>query len=209
MPWCPVCKNEYIEGKTHCPDCDVDLVDELPQETEKEPESYVPTEEELSDLAERQAAAAHMTTYTSARDRQEETRSSAWTFLLVGGVGFLVITLAIIGVIHLPLNVFALAVMEVMFVIFLVIAVISFKKAMSLLDEIASEDSLSDRVNAWGKEHLSVESLTEDLEPDTPEEMKYFIISEKIRKELMLAFPEVDDSYAEELTEQFYNELFS
>ena len=31
--WCPVCKNEYREGFTHCPDCDVDLVeslDELP-----------------------------------------------------------------------------------------------------------------------------------------------------------------------------------
>lgn len=29
MPWCPVCKNEYVEGYTHCKDCDVDLVDSL------------------------------------------------------------------------------------------------------------------------------------------------------------------------------------
>ena len=29
MPWCPVCKNEYREGYTHCNDCDVDLVDSL------------------------------------------------------------------------------------------------------------------------------------------------------------------------------------
>ncbi|MCR4690840.1 MAG: hypothetical protein K5739_05825 [Lachnospiraceae bacterium] len=27
--WCPVCKNEYREGFTHCPDCDVDLVESL------------------------------------------------------------------------------------------------------------------------------------------------------------------------------------
>ena len=26
---CPICKNEYREGFTHCPDCDVDLVDSL------------------------------------------------------------------------------------------------------------------------------------------------------------------------------------
>lgn len=29
MPWCPVCKNEYREGFTHCNDCDIDLVESL------------------------------------------------------------------------------------------------------------------------------------------------------------------------------------
>ena len=29
MAWCPKCKNEYRKGITHCPDCDVDLVEEL------------------------------------------------------------------------------------------------------------------------------------------------------------------------------------
>ena len=34
MPWCPVCKNEYKEGYTHCNDCNVDLVptlDDMPK----------------------------------------------------------------------------------------------------------------------------------------------------------------------------------
>lgn len=30
MPWCPICKNEYKEGYTHCNDCDADLVEQLP-----------------------------------------------------------------------------------------------------------------------------------------------------------------------------------
>ncbi len=29
MPWCPVCKNEYVKGYTRCADCDVDLVESL------------------------------------------------------------------------------------------------------------------------------------------------------------------------------------
>ncbi len=29
MPWCPVCKNEYVKGYTRCSDCDVDLVETL------------------------------------------------------------------------------------------------------------------------------------------------------------------------------------
>ena len=75
-----------------------------------------------------------MSTHTSAKDKQSETKSSAWTFLLVGSGGFLIITLAIIGIIKLPLNMFALAVMEGMFLIFLVIAGLSFKKAMKMLE---------------------------------------------------------------------------
>lgn len=210
MPWCPVCKNEYVEGKTHCPDCDADLVDELIEEPEEEKETpYTPTEEELAELAARRAATAHMNTYTSAKSRHSETKSSAWTFLLVGGIGFLIITLALIGIIKLPLNTFALAVMEAMFVIFLIIAGISFKNAMKLLDDISKEDNLAERIQNWAKENLSKEELLSDLEDGTPEEMKYFMVSEKIREQLMQAFPEVDDAYAEELTENFYNELFS
>ena len=30
--FCPICKAEYREGFTHCPDCDVDLVSFLPGE---------------------------------------------------------------------------------------------------------------------------------------------------------------------------------
>ncbi|PKM72628.1 MAG: hypothetical protein CVU91_09620 [Firmicutes bacterium HGW-Firmicutes-16] len=33
--FCPKCKSEYIEGYTHCKKCDVDLVDELPEEPDE------------------------------------------------------------------------------------------------------------------------------------------------------------------------------
>lgn len=36
MPWCPKCRNEYVEGVTTCIDCGVELVDELPEETNPE-----------------------------------------------------------------------------------------------------------------------------------------------------------------------------
>jgi hypothetical protein len=32
MAYCPQCRAEYREGFTHCPDCDIDLVAELPPE---------------------------------------------------------------------------------------------------------------------------------------------------------------------------------
>lgn len=35
MPYCPQCKNEFIEGTVTCDDCGVSLVAELPVSTEK------------------------------------------------------------------------------------------------------------------------------------------------------------------------------
>ncbi len=36
MPFCPECKYEYRAGITTCPDCDVDLIENLPIEPELE-----------------------------------------------------------------------------------------------------------------------------------------------------------------------------
>ena len=83
-----------------------------------------------------------MSTYNSAKNRQSETRSSAWAFLLVGCIGFVIILLALLGVIRLPFGTFPLLIMEVMFVIFLVIAGLSFKHAMNMLDEISKENEI-------------------------------------------------------------------
>lgn len=207
MPWCPICKNKYVEGRTHCPDCDADLVDLLPEET-IEQSVPLPDEEELADIAARTAAASQMNTHIPAKDRHADLRSSALTFLFVGGIGFLVITLALIGVITLPLTLFSLAIMEVVFVIFIIIAVTSFKKAMSILDDISKESDLEARIQEWAKTNLSAAELSALPEEDTPEEMRYFIITEAIRKKLMLDFPELDDAYAESLTESLYNELY-
>lgn len=209
MPWCPVCKSEYVEGKTHCPDCDADLVDELPPEQPEKEEVPTLTAEEAADIRARRAAASQAHTYTSAREKQSENRSSAWTFLIVGGVGLVVITLALLGVVKLPLNTFSLAVMEVIFVIFLIIAAQSFRKVMRLMDDITREDTLDEKVQTWMRENLAKEELLADVDADTTEELQYFMVSEEICRRLMLQFLEIEDAYADELTENYYNELFS
>jgi len=36
MPFCPLCKAEYSAGTKRCPDCECDLVEELPEEADLE-----------------------------------------------------------------------------------------------------------------------------------------------------------------------------
>jgi hypothetical protein len=36
MPFCPLCKAEYGAGAKRCPDCEVDLLEELPEEADLE-----------------------------------------------------------------------------------------------------------------------------------------------------------------------------
>ncbi len=36
MPYCPLCKAEYSAGTKRCPDCECDLVEELPEDADVE-----------------------------------------------------------------------------------------------------------------------------------------------------------------------------
>lgn len=149
-----------------------------------------------------------MSEYKSAKERFAEAKSSAWAFLVIGCAGFLIITAALTGIIHIPLSQFSLIVLDAVFIIFIGIAILSFRHAVRLTGEITDETDLEERIRQWAADNLRPEELMVDLDTNTTEEMKYFLISEMVRERLMRAFPEVDDAYAEEWTENFYNENF-
>ena len=149
-----------------------------------------------------------MSEYKSAKERFAEAKSSAWAFLVIGCAGFLIITAALTGIIHIPLSQFSLIVLGAVFIIFIGIAILSFRHAVRLTGEITDETDLEERIRQWAADNLRPEELMVDLDTNTTEEMKYFLISEMVRERLMRAFPEVDDAYAEEWTENFYNENF-
>jgi hypothetical protein len=71
--FCPKCKTEYREGFSKCADCDVDLIPELPPDSEQEPS------EEYLDLI-------NIKTYSSRHDAE-----LAKSFLASNGVHAVVI----------------------------------------------------------------------------------------------------------------------
>ena len=114
MPWCPVCKNEYREGIERCAECKVELVDHLEDEKQtaerKEQEKLAVMQAMLAAERDRakqddEEAIPEKTpvyhTYQNSAAKAEDNRSSAYTLLFVGIVGFIIVLLIFVGVIPL------------------------------------------------------------------------------------------------------------
>ncbi|MDE5866499.1 MAG: hypothetical protein K2H31_07865 [Lachnospiraceae bacterium] len=73
MPWCPKCKNEYVEGIKVCADCGTELVDSLEiTETEDIIADENPEDAEVQ-------KAAWSRAYQNSAQKAEDNKSSGYT----------------------------------------------------------------------------------------------------------------------------------
>ena len=213
MAWCPKCKNEYREGITHCPDCDMDLVEELEllpdgQETIEIPEDYeFPEDFDPRAILEGvKEKPAHVKPYQSPEERYADMRSSAWTFLAVGGIGFVVMLLALMGILSFPFHDFALIVMLLLFVVFLAIGFVSLKNAKKLKALASSEHELIERITDWyHTEGVQTEAIT-SLDASLSEELFYLQKYEAVCQIIKKHFPDLGDDLLNKLASDFCEE---
>lgn len=193
MAWCPVCKNEYRPGITHCADCKVELVEKLKEEKElrnvEEYASALAFEEEESDamtwdekqdgdeteiehtedgiLAQRQGRRVYKA-FVNSEDKAKDNQSSAYTLLGVGSVGLVAVILIFTGVLPIFQNIITTkymicGVMGAMFVLFIVCGFVSMRNSKILFVKAQTENSLSHEMTAWCKENLSADTVDEGL----------------------------------------------
>ena len=100
--------------------------------------------------------------------------------------------------------------MSVLFVVFIVIGILSFGSSKRYAGEAADEEVLTDRIKAWAKEQITVDSIKESVwfEEGTPDEMKYFQYFEAIKTAVTQEFGNVDASYLDALCEELYADIF-
>ena len=149
--WCPKCKNEYREGITVCADCGCELVEDLSSVNDLSDADSDCAENEFADSeseninenaddnetsgqkSPESATAAYVTKLT----KYEDNKSSALTFLLIGGVGVVLVILHIAGVINFNLSTFSKLLtnieMGAMFIIFLIVISLAFIGIITLL----------------------------------------------------------------------------
>ena len=100
-----------------------------------------------------------MTGYQSSASKAQDNRSSAYTLLAVGGIGFIVVLLIFFNVIPLYRNAgitkyLVCGVMGAMFILFIVFGIVSMRDSRLLLVKAKSENSLCSEITRWCQENL-------------------------------------------------------
>lgn len=189
MPWCPKCKKEYHEGIEICEDCGCALVSEEP-------------------------AATGDVVYVDSKARERENRSSAWAFLVAGGVGLTGVTLGVTGVLPLSLSSPYLfyGVMSVVFLWFVIMGIISMKSARFFARKAASEDSLRETVLKWCRGNLKAEEIDAAAigeETELPDGVIYFRRVDVMKDMINRQFMNLDQTMVEHfIGEQMYDLVF-
>ncbi|MDE6608354.1 MAG: hypothetical protein K2K54_11470 [Lachnospiraceae bacterium] len=271
MPWCPKCKNEYVEGTKECANCKVELVEsleerksitfgesgemerlkefleynaienaevifnsedntyELQVEKEDEKQAKKLTAVFLREEAAKEAAdaetekddlkkSANYTIYQNNAAKAEDNKSSAFTLLLVGGVGIVVIILCMTGVISLSLSAtskyMVYGVMGALFILFLIMGVVSLRSSKIFALKAQKEDSLTEEITNWCYTDLKedmIDRMTFDEDEETEEiseEMKYFRRTEKMKELINEKFLNLDEAYLEHILDDIYSGIF-
>lgn len=151
--------------------------------------------------------------YVKKAEKYEDMHSSAYTLLVIGGIGMIFMILEIAEIIPLPLGNASLLfqiVMCAIFLFFLITGVSSLKRAKQIRSEIGEEERATQEITAWFLSEYTAESIDRVVleDSDMPEELKYFHRSEYIKHELNTRLVALDDSYLEDLSENLYHTLY-
>jgi len=156
-----------------------------------------------------------MAKYMNSAERAEENRSSAWTLLVVGGVGLIIIVLGAFGVIPLPMRGFSkmmtLGVLGALCVIFVIMGIVSFKKSKVYASQAAVEGDREANVIAWFEENYPAEKIDEMLGGelyDLSIEELYFKRFSVIKQLLYFNFKDAGIEFQDHMADEVYEAFF-
>ena len=152
-------------------------------------------------------------TYVKKEAAYEDAKSTASTFLIIGALG--IIALILIGLDIIPLSmetytkILMLIVMGALFVVFLIVGIVYQTRLTSLKAEIQKEENLTQTVSDWFYGNFTKESIDSRMEQmPEGEEALYFARYEIMAEALKNRFPDLNESFADEMLEEFYGKLF-
>ena len=145
--------------------------------------------------------------YSTAKDKYEDNISSAHTFLVFGIGGLVFVALNAAGIIGFLSQPFQQIVGAALFVIFLAIAVVSYKNAARFKAEIETEGETREACLAFLSEHFTKDALAALDDPAAAPEANDLVKTARMADALLSEFPKVSQGLADDLVEEYYSSL--
>ena len=153
--------------------------------------------------------------YENSAIKAEDNKSSAYTLLIVGIAGMIVIALGLAGVLPIHLSgtskYMTYGIMSALFILFIVMGMISMKSYQIFAKKAESEYTLKGSIEKWCLETLKQEQLDTEVFSDeemVSDEVKYFkrttLLKEKIEKQ----FLNLDEAFLDNFVDEIYGDIF-
>ena len=155
-----------------------------------------------------------MARYMDSAARAEDNRSSAWTLLLVGGIGLVVLVLGWFGIIPLPISGFSkymfCGVLIVLCIIFIIAGIISLKKVKVYEEAAVTEKDNKQLIIDWCVENEVAAKIDESLlnEGELSVEEEYFKRSERLKHIVFSQFQSMSIEFLNDVVDDIYDSLF-
>ncbi|MSS64004.1 hypothetical protein [Velocimicrobium porci] len=146
------------------------------------------------------------TVYVRKEEKYQDIISTAYVFLLVGVLGIVFVVLNYVNIITFINGPFSYVLYSALFIGCLVASALSFRSAKEAKKQISTENSLTEKVNQWLKDTITKESLLSSHEEGLSDEVNFLNEMNYLKTLVCEEFPELDESYADTLCEEYYNE---
>lgn len=153
-----------------------------------------------------------MKVYVSKESKKEETKSTAYSFLLVSVIGFIALILFATGAlpVHVAdyMKIMLCIVMGVMLLIFFVIGIVSLRQLKTLGTQAEKENDLSSEIISWFTSTYSAEDIDESMDEEVFDQDLYFKRYEIMTRFLSKQYPDLEETFLDHLVEELYGNLF-
>lgn len=231
---CADCGAELVDDLSLYPEKTEEFSEYEGYEVEEEPVKVVSAEdlshlspEQLMELA-KKASAFNMqydedaqapanpqasSVYINNEEKAEENKSSAYTLLVIGGLGIVAVVLFFFDIIHFNINKFGrytiTGVMGALFILFFVMGIVSLKNFRAFKKKAVKENNLTIEIKKWCLDNFFKDEIDSFCRfGQTPEEVKYFERTKIMKSRINNQFMNLDDAYVNRLIEEIYPEVF-
>lgn len=153
-----------------------------------------------------------MKVYVSKESKKEETKSTAYSFLLVSVFGFIALILFATRVlpVHVAdyMKIMLCIVMGVMLLIFFVIGIVSLRQLKTLGTQAEKENDLSSEIISWFTSTYSAKDIDESMDEEVFDQDLYFKRYEIMTRFLSKQYPDLEETFLDHLVEELYGKLF-